>query len=276
LIRLRKENAELAMERDVLKRSVVLRIGGLRDAKRLWWREADFLHWQSYSGAVSEFLTDLVLGEVGNLNGLSPTELSTKAPFRAFNATASPKVTSAPRWGNSLPDDEFAELAQVIGAKSGPEPESTDWLAVERQLQVPLPADYKSFIDMYGTGTFCDIRIVGPGASGDFDMFALTLQQYERAGVSNRSGISAFQPDVGGLLAWGETLDGWTCNWRITDLNPDKWGVAMVAPNFQPVFHDELSFSSFLLKYCGHRDQLGVFFARTPWQGGVAFVPQRH
>jgi len=50
----------------------------------------------------------------------------------------------------------------------------------------------------------------------------------------------------------------------------------MIAPQYNTIFHDELSFSSFLLKYCGHRDQTGIFFGRTPWQGGANFAAHRH
>lgn len=244
--------------------------------------DVDFVSWKIFEGTMCQFLVNLVSGRVGNPFGSKLIRATTAPAFTAFNESAPaksavlpPKTTSAPRWGSRSPENEFVELAHALGAENM-QTRSSNWLAVELKTGLPLPDDYKAFIDMFGTGTFCDIRIVGPDPCDDFDMFNLMRLQHDRATASNRAGRLAFHPDPEGLVAWGETTDGWTCHWRLTAPDPNKWGVAMVSPRFQPVFHDELSFSSFLLKYSGHRDQQGVFFAREPWRGGVTFDRHLH
>jgi hypothetical protein len=101
-------------------------------------------------------------------------------------------------------------------------------------------------------------------------------QQAEQAGRTERGRTLPYHPQPDGVIPWGVTTDGWICAWRFVDRDPGEWPVLMVAPDYTTVFLDELSFSSFLLKYCGHRDQLGVFFARPPWPAGPTFAPHRH
>jgi hypothetical protein len=83
-------------------------------------------------------------------------------------------------------------------------------------------------------------------------------------------------PGTGGLLAWGELPDGTTCAWWTADADPDRWSVALLSPGPMLEFHDELSFSAFLLKYCGQTNQQGAFVGRTPWTGGPTFEPHVH
>jgi hypothetical protein len=74
----------------------------------------------------------------------------------------------------------------------------------------------------------------------------------------------------------GETGDGWLFGWGASGPDATTWGVATVSPSYMTAFFDELSFSSFLLHYCGYRDQLAVSFGREPWPGEPTFRPHRH
>jgi len=240
----------------------------------------DFLEWQSFSGTACEFLTAVVSGTVPNPFDSSADVSMTTAAFRAIGAAQGsskppPKVTSVPRWGRNLPANEFDELATVL-AEIAPPPGRHDWAGLETQIGLPLPSDYTSFIDRFGTGIFCDIAIVGPDPCGEFDMVALLRDQAARAAATDRGGMTAFGSEPSGLIAWGRSADGWTFNWRLIDPDPNTWSTAMVSPEFQPVFLDELSFSSFLLRYCRHRDDSAVYFGRSPWQGGPTFTPHHH
>jgi hypothetical protein len=244
--------------------------------------DRDFMTWQRFPGSMCEFLLAFVRGTVDN--PFEPgVEIPPSAPFTNFETAQEvplepkpiPAATAGPRWGVRLPENEFAELSKVVPVDL-PAPPPTDWPALEGQLGVTLPADHKSFVDVLGTGTFCDIRILGLDPCGEYDLPTVLRQQSERASRSDRGRTLPYHPQPDGVIPWGVTGDGWTFAWRFVDRDPGEWPVVMVAPDYTTVFLDELSFSSFLLKYCGHRDQLGVFFARPPWAGAPTFVPHRH
>src|SRR5690349_8149555 len=86
---------------------------------------------------------------------------------------------------------------------------SQQWLAVEAQLQSALPADYKAYIDTYGTGVIGYlVRPHNPFAAAPlFDLFA----QIEAITHTRRSYAASFgadwcpyplYPEPEGLLPW--------------------------------------------------------------------------
>jgi|GEM_PF-2497420 len=222
------------------------------------WTDRDKLDWQTYHGTMCEFLIGL---------------LATEEPVPAAPPAARP-AGSRPRWGRRLPENQFAELSGVLGGNLSPAG-GHDWADLERYLGLSLPTDYREFIDRYGTGTFCDIRITGPDPCPEYDLRALVHREIELAQSSPRARLAFSDREVGAVIAWGETADGWLCGWGAADADPDQWGTAMVSPDFNSAFYDELSFSSFLLSYCGEREY-NVFFDRTPWTGGPTFTAHRH
>jgi hypothetical protein len=78
--------------------------------------------------------------------------------------------------------DGSAELHAMLRV-SHPETkiQPTDWNAAEKALGMPLPSDYKSFIDSFGSGTLGDITIVAPHGPPGFDLFALQEKKREDA-----------------------------------------------------------------------------------------------
>jgi hypothetical protein len=215
---------------------------------------------QQFPGTMCEFLLNVAAGE---------TPAAPSPPLADPGAGA-----GLPRWGRRLPENEFPLVSRVLGPnypKAGPH----DWAGFEADLGLSLPSDYRDFVDRYGAGTFCDIRIAGPDAGSEFDLRALLRRQLELAQSTPRARFAFASRARTAILGWGETADGWICGWGAGDADPNGWGVAMVSPDFQPVYYDELSFTSFLLHYCGERDQLGVSFGRTPWSGGPTFTPHR-
>ncbi|MET7749731.1 SMI1/KNR4 family protein [Micromonospora sp. NPDC005367] len=247
------------------------------DSWTVVWADVDFTEWHSFSGGVCQFLLEVVLGEVAPLATAEATTAPSAKGFRVFRSKVRQElprgvVQDAYRWGSRMPSNEFPELANALGSPAV-KPEARNWEDLERQLGIPFPGDYKSFIDKFGVGIFCDVRIYAPAAPSGFDMVELMRRQGARAAGLPSAVRSALYPEPVALIAWGETADGWTINWKAGGTDPNQWGVAMIAPNFQPVFFDDFSFSAFLLKYSGQQSQLGVSFARSPWTGGVTFVP---
>jgi hypothetical protein len=106
---------------------------------------------------------------------------------------------------------------------------SQQWLAVEAQLHSALPADYKAYIDTYGTGVIGYlVRPHSPFATAPlFDLFA----QIEAISHTRRSYAATFgtdwcpyplYPEPEGLLPWGNTLDGDTLFWQRRG-SADSW-----------------------------------------------------
>ncbi|MCP2323431.1 hypothetical protein HDA40_001938 [Hamadaea flava] len=244
--------------------------------------DRDFLQWQEYPGPMCRFLSALVEGTIPSPFDPATAVGSAAPAFRPIGAQPSTAVaatptqpgTAAPLWGRQPPQNESAELLAVIG--DAPAAPSADWTQVAKILGVDLPTDYQTIVDHVGVGVFCDIRILGPDPCPDFNLTTVLAVEAARVAASHAGVMAAYHPQPAGVIPWGVTADGWICVWRTLQNDPNLWTVAMIAPNFNTIFHDELSFSSFLLKYCGQRDQTGVFFGRAPWQGGATFVGHRH
>ena len=130
--------------------------------------------WQRFPGTMWEFLLDVAARE---------------APVATAPSAAGPGAGAGPpRWGNRLPENEFPVLSRVLG-QDYPPAGLHDWAGFERDLGLVLPSDYRDFIDRYGAGTFCDIRIAGPDASTGFDLRALLRRQLELAQSTPRADI---------------------------------------------------------------------------------------
>jgi hypothetical protein len=234
--------------------------------------DRNFLDWQTFGGPMCLFLLDLASGDMPHpFDSTAPVPLTQDIfePFETLPTTnaaqavapqparPSPAASGKP-WRGRSPIDESAELLRLVTA---PAPtETVDWFGLQTMLGTALPPDYRAFVDRLGLGTFCDIGILGPDSCGELDL----------VGVRQR------ETRLDGLLPWGLTADGWICGWRTHGSRSDGWSVVMVSPHNDLVFHDELSFSSFLLRYCGAGDQLGIFHGRQPWMAGPTFTPHLH
>jgi hypothetical protein len=104
------------------------------------------------------------------------------------------------------------------------------WQAVERQLGLVLPTDYREFIFSYGTGLFADFyRIYNPFAVSAYTAFIPSVlrtcagAREIKGKFSDRVPFPLF-PDRPGLLPWGNDENGNDYFW-LTEGDPDTWKV---------------------------------------------------
>ena len=108
-----------------------------------------------------------------------------------------------------------------------------DWVEVERELGLELPADYKEFATRFGAGHFRDgyLWVVVPTGEGPRLNFFESL--YQNMGILaevRSSGIKVpypLYPDKGGLIPWGSTVDGDVFYWITEHHDPDHWAVVV-------------------------------------------------
>lgn len=180
----------------------------------------------------------------------------------------------SPRLGPGRGRNEFDDLARLLPDVEPPEV-ALEWEAALTEVGVPLPSDYLSFMERFGAGLFCDIEIAGLRRNDRFRVVDFIRQQHAAARARNGP-FPPFFPDQLGLIPWGRTLDGWTCCWGPSSLDVDQWGVVAVpADPFHVSYYRGFSFSSFLLRYCGHGELLQLeLHGREAWEGEVRFVPE--
>lgn len=107
------------------------------------------------------------------------------------------------------------------------------WDKVEQRLGIPLPAEYKAFIDHYGTGGFDGfIDLYNPFAANDYYNLFQALDAHHQASRRTQfladSGWTAVRPfelypAPNGLVPWGTTPDfGLALFWQ-TGNPPQTW-----------------------------------------------------
>ena len=120
-------------------------------------------------------------------------------------------------------------LKAVVKPPINPLGANVKWETVESRLGVGLPADYKAFISVFGTGSlqtflhiwnFSDTRMSDP-LKGIAKVFS-QLEYYKKTGKPIE--FTRF-PEVGGLLPFASTDDGNYLFWRMEG-EPDSWDVA--------------------------------------------------
>lgn len=236
--------------------------------------------WQSFAYNMCEFLTRVVNGELVDNAYSGDLAVPTFEPRERPRSTAS----SGPAWvglreaAGKRPRNDFDVLARVLppGVRVAHSP---DWVQVEGRLGVTLPSDYKSFIDQFGPGRFCDISILGIDCCDDIDLFAALERNSQQAKSYLRppqSNTKPFYPAPNGIITWGMTSEGRIFGWGPSGSNPDQWGVVAARP-FPKVravtYLADLSFSSFLLRYAGQGNGPLFLPSSEPWQGDVTFAP---
>ncbi|MFB7757325.1 SMI1/KNR4 family protein [Streptomyces sp. NPDC056121] len=87
-----------------------------------------------------------------------------------------------------------------------------DWAAVEGELEVPLPADYKELYETFGGGVFCDsVYFLARDEGLSFDLLAqwraaLSTDQDDKLGnVSAVEPYAIYAPGGKVLVPWGST-----------------------------------------------------------------------
>jgi hypothetical protein len=231
----------------------------------------DLTGWQAFPGTTCEVLLDVVQGRLDA--SIFGVDLAAGAPSFTTIDDQAPSGTPPPALsGSGRTANEFAALAELIGPAAGT-PRPVDWAHVEEFMGVRLPADYRSFVDTYGPGTFGEIAVTAPGAPAGLDLYALLRRAIETARAPDTIRTVPICPEPGGLIAWGETTDGWTFSWSPGHPDPDRWSVVLYSREFLAHLAD-LSFSQFLLRYAqGAPEILDVLGRAAPPVTPVRFTP---
>jgi len=112
---------------------------------------------------------------------------------------------------------------------------SGQWAPVEAQLGLTLPADYKAYIQRYGTGCFGDFLWPFNPISKNknlnlFDQIRIRLKEAvedaARVGAASLYPPFNHYPQPGGLLPWGCTDNGDTLFW-LTSLESGSWPIVI-------------------------------------------------
>jgi hypothetical protein len=207
----------------------------------------DFADWREFPGSACEFLIEVVTGRFDG--GQFGRDLTGRGPLFRNPDDPSTARRTAPMelHGSGTTGNEFAWLASTIGP---PEvaPAKVAWDEIEEFMGVPLPSDYRSFIDAYGPGTFGEIKITVPGGPGEFDLYRLLRKAIEAVRSGEQTRVYPVCPEPGGIMAWGESADGWTFSWLPQFPNPDGWSVVIYSRGLLLPMWD-VSFSQFLRGY---------------------------
>jgi hypothetical protein len=120
-----------------------------------------------------------------------------------------------------------------------------DWELYELVTGITLPADYKAYLSVYGTGLvggiitpynpFCKRISWKPSYTcRDWMREALAIQELKRE-FGEAVFPYAVYPEEGGVLPWGSTDDGDRLFW-LTNSKPNEWTVLINevrSPNFE-------------------------------------------
>lgn len=155
-----------------------------------------------------------------------------------------------------------------------------DWGRVERNLGVKLPDDYKTLINLYGTGGFLEfVYPLSPfaPASLSFNLpgaVKQTLSSYE----SGQKEFPEFSPPFpaypheSGLFPWANTMNGDTLFW-LTKGKPDSWPVVICDSKFSEKYdHFDLNATDFLARLMRGKIKSKVF-PKDVLAGGTKFTP---
>jgi hypothetical protein len=125
----------------------------------------------------------------------------------------------------------LARLAELLGASHGES--KVDWPAVEAELRVGLPADYRAFVERFGAGSINqELYVDTPFApSAYFDLIAAHAE-WAQALRQLHHEFPEYQPyppypPLGGLLLWGKTNTRVSLSWRTDDPDPDAWPIVL-------------------------------------------------
>lgn len=231
--------------------------------------DQEFAWWIPYEGGVCDLLIEIVSGRFNARPFEADLDLSDPS-FQAIESLAkSPATQSTSNYwvelsrGDGKPHSRMADLVHILSATHG-EGSTVDWTAAEDHLGFGLPSDYKAFIETYGPGRFRDIAIASPhGSRGDLRaMIDRTLARVLANPRQQPGRHPPIHPEQDGMIAWGETPDGWSCCWAPSDTNPERWGTVLLAPGgINCQYLPDLSFSAFLARYAGP-DHAGLFAGR--------------
>ena len=129
----------------------------------------------------------------------------------------------------------LSRLSRIVDPPERPEETGSQkgWINVQERLGLVLPADYKAYIDCYGTGNLNNWIIpYNPFAENKnmnlfwvLDLHHQTTRQIQRGTNENWSIVDPFllYPESGGLLPWGTTSSIETTLFWHVEGKPASW-----------------------------------------------------
>ncbi|ALC89081.1 hypothetical protein AM500_04190 [Bacillus sp. FJAT-18017] len=129
----------------------------------------------------------------------------------------------------------------------------SEWKHVETRLGTRLPDDYKSFIEMYGTGSIDNfLWVLNPFEKNEnlslFETGKALIEAYlvSQSNFPEDYPYTVF-PSEGGLLPWGLTDNGDELYWLTTG-DPNDWPVVVYETRSADNYKYSLSVTEFLGK----------------------------
>lgn len=163
--------------------------------------------------------------------------------------------------------DHWKRLLELLPPPANPLGFKRTWQTVESELGLALPADYKQFIDTYGSGCImpsgseCGSIIIWNlrDVADVSTWIATATRRYNDDRQSGNDHPFQGYPEPEGLLGWGTTPDGDFFNWRTTG-EPDAWDcvfyhfsnakmILLEGQGFVDVLVDLLEHNSALMPY---------------------------
>jgi hypothetical protein len=144
-----------------------------------------------------------------------------------------------------------------------------DWAAAEADLGTPLPADYKAFIEQYGTGVVDDfLWVFNPFSANEHANLASEARGRLDALRSLRDEFEVdirheLFPAVGGLLPFGATANGDVLFWE-TAGEPRNWTVIVSDARAPEYEHFRSNMTDFLHDILSRKEVCRIFPGSFP------------
>ncbi|MCX5402318.1 hypothetical protein [Streptomyces sp. NBC_00102] len=110
-----------------------------------------------------------------------------------------------------------------------------DFDLIESRLGVRIPGDFKEIASWFPSLQFDEyLRIPVPIEGGEleyFDAMAYDLDTLAGLGKDGLAGGWLPHPMHGGLIPWGDSIDGDSFYWRVNDPDPEIWTVVVGGAN---------------------------------------------
>lgn len=133
-----------------------------------------------------------------------------------------------------------------------PSAHSIDWEAVEGELQVPLPTDFKELCEAFGGGKFCDSVSFLGNTEGSYFNFLMRWRVTLSTGGSGGQ-YPAYAPGGEGYVTWASTEWADQYCWLVDAQRPDEYSI-LARGDVSEWCKYEMSTSEFLYRVLADKD----------------------
>lgn len=121
-------------------------------------------------------------------------------------------------------DCGMAELLQLMPPPGAPDA-PVEWDAVREQWGTGFPADYREFVDRYGTGTISDQLVILQPNSPGLRSGQPCMNSVDQEWLDDTESPFPAWPAPGGLIQWAEDSNENMYFWAARGDDPDQWPV---------------------------------------------------